>query len=502
MRERRASVPDDLDHIVHRCLQKEPEARWQSMIDITHQLRWVATVEERQPARVTRSPWTCPAAYAAVLILAIAAAAAVSVLRKPSADVAPPLHLTLLPPADLTLTPFASSGAPHFALSPDGERIAFVASAVGQPPSLWVRRLDSRAAQQIPQSHDAFAPFWFPDGESLGFFAEARFKTIRLDGERPSVRGPLLDAAGGTSNGDVILLATGGPILKTPVAGGPLVPVTVIEGESGGHRWPQFLPDGRRFIYTQSRGSVMLASLDSTTTARLLTGRATAVYDRDGWLLFSGASAKLMGQAVDTRTLEPTGAPREVLDGIRYAPGAGFPPVSLSARGVLAYWDGTTVATVIEWFDRQGKELALPAPPAANTFVIAPDGRQVAFSRGDGRGDGEPGNTIWLIDAAGNASRFSYIPDAASQPHWSADGRHLLFVSRASGVLSLFRRLTSGIAKEQLIGTIAGGRKGGGAEFVEVYVGDWSRDQDTIVFSGARQTTGWASSLPRSTPVS
>jgi eukaryotic-like serine/threonine-protein kinase len=243
LRERRPSVANALDYLVHRCLQKEPEARWQSMIDITHQLHWVAAIEEGQPARVTRPLWRHPAALVAVYILAIAAVVAVNALRKPLADPASPLHLTLLPPADLTLTPFASTGAPHFALSPDGERIAFVASAVGQPPTLWVRRLDSRAAQEIPRSHDAFAPFWFPDGESLGFFAEARLKTIRLDGERPSVRGQLLDAAGGTSNGDVVLVGqAGGPILKIPVAGGALVPATAIDGESGGHRWPQFLP--------------------------------------------------------------------------------------------------------------------------------------------------------------------------------------------------------------------------------------------------------------------
>jgi serine/threonine protein kinase len=492
LRERRPSVANALDYLVHRCLQKEPEARWQSMIDITHQLHWVAAIEEGQPARVTRPLWRHPAALVAVYILAIAAVVAVNALRKPLADPASPLHLTLLPPADLTLTPFASTGAPHFALSPDGERIAIrrlrrgaAADTLG-PPTRFTRRAGdspksrclraflvsgwriTRLFRRSAIENDPprrRAPFGARAAPRCGRWHVKRRRRPRWPGWRADSQDTCGWRGACSSNGD-----------RRRVGRPPLAAVS---------------PDGRRFIYTQSRGSVMLASLDSTTTTQLLDGRATAVYDRNGWLLFSGGSGKLMGQAVDPATLAPDGTQREVLDGVRYAAGAGFPPVSLSARGVLAYWDGTTVATVLEWFDRHGSELPLPVPPAAGTFVIAPDGRQVAFSRSDGRADGATANTIWLMDAAGNASRFSYISDPASQPHWSADGRHLLFVSRVKGLLSLFRRPTSGVAKEQLIGTIAGGGTTRGAEFVEAYVGDWSRDEDAVVFSGARPTTGW-----------
>ena len=174
------------------------------------------------------------------------------------------------------MTPFAGSGAPHFALSPDGVRTAFVASRLGEPPTLWVRRLEGGAVQQLPGTQDATSPFWFPDAQALGFFAEGTWRSIRLDGTRAATLARVLDNAGGASNGEVILIGqNAGPILSTGITGGSLTAVTVVDENSGGHRWPQFVPDNRRFIFTESRGSVRLGSLDAATTTELVADRRT-----------------------------------------------------------------------------------------------------------------------------------------------------------------------------------------------------------------------------------
>src|SRR5262249_11382534 len=145
-----------------------------------------------------------------------------------------------------------------------------------------------------------------------------------------------------------------------------------------GPEWPQFLPDGRHFIFMErtDRGpSVRLGVLDSKSTTELLDSAGTAVYADTGHLLFVQRQ-RLMAQAVD-RAWKPVGTARQIMDDVRYAGGSGFPPVSISADGLLAYWDGTTVSTVWEWFDAKGNPLpAMPVPT---------DPYAVHLSRADGR---------------------------------------------------------------------------------------------------------------------
>jgi eukaryotic-like serine/threonine-protein kinase len=315
LRERQPLVPGAVDHIVRRCLEKDPEARWQAIADVGHELRWAVTAAAVAVRAAARPLWRQPALYAAAACL-IAAGAAVAYLAfapaVPTAASLPIAKLTLLTPSGLTFTPFGSAGTPHFALSPDGRQIAFVASAAGRPPTLWVRRLDSRVPREIAGSAEASYPFWSPDGRSLGFFAEGKLKTIAPDGERPSILATIIDAAGATSNGEVILVGRGvGPVVRIAVGGGPMSDATVMRPDAGGHRSPQFLPDGRRFIYSETRGSLMLSALDSAEAAPFLDIRSTAVYASPGFLLFVRAS-KLIAQRVDASSMAPVGASREL----------------------------------------------------------------------------------------------------------------------------------------------------------------------------------------------
>jgi eukaryotic-like serine/threonine-protein kinase len=498
---RQSLVSPALEHVLRRCLEKDPELRWQSIADVGREIRWAAAQAStgHAPARDARiRRRTAVWATAAAAIVAAAAAVAVMLWRPPAPPSGvPPMTLTMVAPPGLALTPFASSGAPHFALSPDGRQIAFVASAAGRPPSLWVRPLASRSAREIPDSSDASSPFWSSDGGALGFFANGRVKTIPLQGERPSTLAPLtLDAAGGAWSGDVILVGhRTGPITRMPASGGAMTPATVLRPMAGrrgvqirGHRWPQFLPDGRHFIYTESSGSVMLGSLDSTSSEELLNTSSTAVYSPAGFLLFpSGSgSSKLMAQAIDPRSFKPIGAATEWLDSIRYAAGSGFPPVS-AASGVLAYWDGTTVSTAPAWFDRQGNPLpALATPSQADHIVaIAPDGRQVAYTRSAA---GASNVDIWLMDSDGTTSRFSFTAGGATEPIWSRDGREVLFTSFDKGKTALFRRPASGTERERLVGIIPDTE---GSVLGNYRVTDWSADRRTALVSLPGATTGF-----------
>ncbi|HET7698347.1 MAG TPA: protein kinase [Vicinamibacterales bacterium] len=487
VRERHPRVSRVLDHVVRRCLEKDPDARWQSMADVAHELRWAATAEEPL-AQPRASWWKQPAVYGAAVLFGAAGLALSWMARAPAAHVdAPSLKLAFVAPPGLTLTPFGSNGYPQFALSPDGSRLAYVASASGRAPSLWVQRLDSRTPQEIPGSADASAPFWSPDSQSIAFFSEGRLRRAGLASEQSQVLATT-DATGGTWSGDVMLLGSGvGPIRRVSAAGGGLTAVTTIEPGEVGHRWPQFLPDGKHFIYSLVRsGGARIAALDSNTSSALIASVSTVVPLGSSHVLFvPPQSTTLQTQQLDLGSLKLTGAPADAAESVRYVAGAGYPPVSVSKTGLLAYWDGTTVATALTWYDRTGTALSgLPAPRDPATFEISPDGRQLVYLRNAAEGGG-----IWLMNMAGVTSRLPVSMAGAARPIWWRDGASIAFSSAGSAGITVGRRALSGAGGEQVLGTVAvaGLANTGSGNF---YANDWTRDGRAALLSLTQLETG------------
>src|SRR5262249_27298124 len=129
---------------------------------------------------------------------------------------------------------FPFPGGVPLAVSPDGRRIAFVAVRQGVR-RLWVRSLDSIAAQELPATEQAGGPFWAPDSRVLAFFADGKLKTIDVTGGRPIT---LCDApaplGGAWSSEGFLLFASGGKGLQRVAAGGgvPTVVTTLAKGET------------------------------------------------------------------------------------------------------------------------------------------------------------------------------------------------------------------------------------------------------------------------------
>ncbi len=67
------------------------------------------------------------------------------------------------------------------ALSPDGTRLAFIATS-GANTLLWVRPLDGSAAQPLAGTEGASYPFWSADSRFIGFFSEGKVKKIDATG--------------------------------------------------------------------------------------------------------------------------------------------------------------------------------------------------------------------------------------------------------------------------------------------------------------------------------
>ena len=160
-------------------MAKDPDDRWQTAHDVKLQLQWIAEAGSKAgiPAPVAARRRTSQ--KLAWMIAAVAAATAVAfavgfALRAPAP--VHPLRVSILPPEKHSFDPLS------IALSPDGTKLAFVASAAGGAPQLWVRPLDSTAAQPLAGTDDAGFPFWSPDSRSLGFFAQGKLRIIDASG--------------------------------------------------------------------------------------------------------------------------------------------------------------------------------------------------------------------------------------------------------------------------------------------------------------------------------
>src|SRR5262249_11962089 len=153
----------------------------------------------------------------------------------------PTLHVEITtPPTTETIS---------FAISPDGRAVVYTATVDGVS-RLWTRSLESGAVAPVNGSEGAVQPFWSPDGQSIGFFADGRLKRIEPSGGTPRVSGAAPSPGGGAWGRDGTILYSpnsgNGPIYRVSAAGGEPVTVTKL-GSSGGHRSPQWLPDGRYF---------------------------------------------------------------------------------------------------------------------------------------------------------------------------------------------------------------------------------------------------------------
>jgi eukaryotic-like serine/threonine-protein kinase len=441
-----------LDHVLRRCLDKDRERRWQDIGDVTGELRWIAenpiaalpaAAAVPPPSRARRI------ATAALIAAALGATAAAAWLgsqraRTGAAD-APTLHLEIST---------APSSDPSLAVSPDGTQIAFVANR-DRIPQLWVRALDSTDNRVLTGTDGASFPFWSPDGRSIGFFAQEKLKRVDVAGGTPLVVADASNGRGGTWNADGVILfasAANGPILRVSTRGGPVEPVTQVSPTTGGdHRWPQFLPDGKRFLFSSILGTadtngVYIASLDKTPAVRVVASEGAGRFAAPDRLLTIGQGA-LQAYAFDPESGRVQGQPAVVAQGfVRALSNSVF---SNSDTGVLAYRVGAAQGRQLVWVNRQGTLVRAIGDPEGD-FMASPelsaDEQSVVVFR-QRTGD----NDIWVIELARNLERrvTDGLP-ADAHPLWDPDRQHVVFYSRRFSGGGLARQAAGGGPAEPL----------------------------------------------------
>jgi Tol biopolymer transport system component len=458
-------TPPLLDHIVARCLEKDPDERWQSARDLKDALQWAVQAKESTPAsaRPRRRMWIVTTA-AAVLAAAIGVAAGVFV--RPAPPRPDPVTFEIQTP---------QTGFPeHIAVSPDGRRVAFVATDQDKQRRLWVRSLQSLEARPLAGTEDAMAPFWSFDSKTLGFHTGPSLRRIDVTGGPAQTICKVVTGnvgGGAWSRDGVIVFSMLDGIYRVAASGGEPSRLTKTAAGEIVHVLPAFLPDDRHFVYLIVKGpnvtessELTLGSVDagpSTVIRRAFSKPAYA----SGHLLFR-LDGPLMAQPFDPATLKLTGDAKPVAEQVATTrAGAAF---SVSENGTLAFRAGG-VGSVAQfaWVDRAGQIISKVGPPGdyRNPY-LAPNARLVAFNQRTGSSD------VWVLDnERGTMSRLTFDPSVDSDPVFSPDGRWIVFSSNR-GKAGIYRKASSGAGAEELLAETG----------PDTYPRDWSADGRFILY--------------------
>ena len=466
-----ASVPQRVDRIVRRCVQKDRERRWQSAADLGFALGAMLEL----PAAATRAPssasWRTWAhisrfwqAVAGLSILALAVLAIFHFRVAPleAVPAAEPVRLQIPLP---TKPPLRLTGS--LALSPNGRQLAFVATSTDGIPRIYLRAMDSLAIRQLPgtESVDTLL-FWSPDSRFLAFDSGGKLQKIDISGGPAETICALnKTGVGGSWNKDGVITfgQFGGPIMRVSAAGGAATAVTVLDASHGdiAHTQPYFLPDGRHLMYVRDLGTdaaIAVGSLDAKPdqqdSSKLVQAAFGGAYVPSsdpgfGHMLFMRGTT-LLAQPFDARHLQVSGDPVRVLE----EPLAGYfdtGTFSVSANGTLAYWSSGTGPSRLTWFDAQGKIVGdVGSPGSYGSLALSPDGTQAIVSMWNSNST----QALWLLDLARGASTRLELnmPDSESAV-WAPNGRSIIFASfRAGQMADLYEMpLTGGADAEALV---------------------------------------------------
>jgi eukaryotic-like serine/threonine-protein kinase len=456
------STPPALEHVVMTCLAKDPDERWQHAGDLARELSWIAEGDAAVPARTGggRQVGVWTAAIAAGLLAAIVGAVfAYLAGRVPDLPV---YRTSILLPEGLTF-PVAGAigGVGRLSLSPDGRRLAFVATDANGNQLLWVRPLDAVAAAPVPGTDGALSPFWSPDSRFVAFIAQGQLRRVDPIGGRPVTLATAFHPTTGAWSRDGTILFTptaSSPLHAIPASGGTPRPVTTLNEQAGDvvHRSPFFLPDGEHFLYvavasrpgetTAARG-VYVGRLDSPDSSRVVIDEASHAMYAQGHLLYLRDNV-LVAQPFDTSRLALTGVPTPLTEQVELI-GAWSAAFAVSETGVLAYQPAAGGSQLV-WFDREGRQLdALGEPASYGDVELSPDGQRAAVSVLD-----RTTNTrdLWVFDVVrGVRTRFTSHPAEDISPIWSPDGREIIFASNRGGNFDLYRKSASGVGVEELV---------------------------------------------------
>jgi eukaryotic-like serine/threonine-protein kinase len=491
----RAALSPAFDHLVRRCLAKDPSERWQSARDLMFELRWIAeraaeadSAQAPQRSR-ERLAWSAAGLALLVTVGVVFAAASRRGAGPSQAETRPLMRL------DIELPPSASMAIEDqtaLALSLDGTRLVYVArTAAGT--QLYSRLIDRPNATPIEGTAGGSMPFLSPDGGWVAFFADGKLKKVPIEGGTPVALADAPTSRGGTWAADDTIIYTpgvNGGLMRIPAAGGQPTVLTTPRSNSGtiSHRWVEALPDGKSVLFTIWSGfgrweesRIAVLSLDSLEQRILpLEGAADPHYSKTGHLLYRRAGT-IMAVAFDLQKLEATGQPFTVLENVALSivNNAHF---AVSNSGLLVYAPALEVGSVyaLRWVDRSGGESSVAlSSPALEEPRISPDGERLVLTIRE-----QTNADAWTYHLTrGEFKRLTEEVTEDETPVWMPDNQHVTYsAARPGQPRSIFRRRVDGGNEELLLRTDP-------SRDDHPHVDSWSPDGQTLALTNMNMAT-------------
>jgi serine/threonine protein kinase len=466
-------APPSLERLVKTCLEKDPEDRWQSIHDVSSELRWISESSAQSvttPARKTEVTKSSRTAWIVASILALLLGGYLVWTNFHKQNVRSSEVRFMIPPdVGTKVSGTIFQGIPEFSILHDGTKLAYVVTDSTGKTQLWLRSITSLTAQPIQGTEEAVGSFFAPDDQQIAFVSDGALKKTTLSGGTPQIickiRGGFL---GGVwlSDGTIFFGSESSGLSRVSSNGGDPEPVTTLNKERGEitHSYPTFLPDGKRYLFTVDStklefSGVYLGSLGSDKIVRIVSSDYKANYLDPGYLLFLRGTT-LYAQRLELDPPKLTGDLITIADQLSVSSAANNAPFTASFNGTILYRGGGSWAkTQLGWFDRNGKLIQKIGGVGSDISVrLSPDSKQAAVASTTGptfkSGAGEESVNIWVIDLTRDVrTRITFDPVTSDEnPIWSPDGRLLAFAShRNTDRASIYQRPSSGEGQDRAV---------------------------------------------------
>ncbi|MGB6249802.1 MAG: protein kinase [Terriglobales bacterium] len=491
-------VSPALERIVRRCLEKNPEQRFQSARDLSFALSALSGTEASTAVRAATAatrrisllPW-----LAAALALVAVAAATWFVARRPQPTMR--MQFALAVPDEMSIS--------HMAVSRDGSMLVFVSPEESSAlPMLYVQRIGTSAVTLLPGTQGASYPFWSFDGAYVGFFAGGKLQKIAVSGGTPQPLANVLAARGGTWGKQNVILYSpdpASPLWRINADGSGAAPVTQELMSANPlqqtHRWPLFLPDGKHYVYwagnfsnaTDDKTSgIYLGSLDDKQQKLVLLCHSSFGYD-SGHLYYAGDQKQLYAVNFDAASGQISGNSTPIAGAVGFQPSTYWAALTVSGNGTVIYNTGVGAAlSVLTWMDRAGKELGRIGEPAiiANP-TLSPDASKVAADIADLKASNVD---IWLENTNGSDNtRFTFEPTEETDAIWSRDGSMVAYRSVLADSSEILLKRATGLEKEKML-------LRNPATTDDILPNSWSADGQQLLFTDQSSSRTYLATVP------
>ena len=484
-----ADTPGAVRRVLRRCLEKDLRRRFRDIGDIKLELEDIASADARGDPGRSHPPIPAPSRNQAWLRSAalVTAGTLVGLLvgvpwqRDGSSARSNEMKFSITLPEDERI---ATTELGAITMSPDGRSIVYVAGR-GNTTQLMVRALDAGTARALPGTFGAVSPFFSPDGEWLGFFAEGKLKKVPVGGGTPTAICDAPDGLGGSWSGTgtiVFAAATGGPLQQVSASGGKPARATELDVSRGefSHRWPEFLPDSETVLYTVgtvgewSEAEIVAQSLGSSERATVLKGGTNPRYLTSGHLAYAHDKAHLdrivrSAPPLDHRHAGARPRRRQHVSRRRGA-----------VRGVTRRRLGVPPERAVVGAPSRRRRCRIAdascgaAPRVCDAALVA------RWTTGAALGVADNSRTPLVVRSFGRNAHAADFRSREPGPIWSPDGQRVIFASNRNGALNLFALPAGGDGTAERLTT---------TESLQL-PGSWSPDGETLAFMEQNPSTG------------